>query len=79
MINTNVPYFFRIFYTFIFLLNAITILNERRFLRKIGLPLEPEYRNNLSKTRQKIVELLKAVRTICTIPLIFLNTLGLLL
>ncbi|ELA48197.1 hypothetical protein VCUG_00238 [Vavraia culicis subsp. floridensis] len=67
---------FRILYSFIFFINTIVILNEYRFLGKLGLPLQPEYRSNLSKTRQKIVDLIKAVRTVCSIPLIFLNVLG---
>ncbi|RVD93070.1 hypothetical protein TUBRATIS_004060 [Tubulinosema ratisbonensis] len=57
----------------IFFLNGITILNNQRFLRRIGLPLDPEARKNLSPTKAKLVDLIKLTKGIATIPLIFLN------
>lgn len=67
---------FRIFYSFIFLANAIVILDETRFLKKIGLPLEHTHGTKLTGSQYKMIELLKAIRTVCGIPLIALNILG---
>ncbi|TBU12554.1 putative Yos1-like protein transport protein [Hamiltosporidium tvaerminnensis] len=65
----------KIFYSLIFFANSLVILNEMRFLAKLGLPLKPEARGSLSGTRRKIVDLLRASRTLLRIPLIFINLL----
>ncbi|KCZ74138.1 hypothetical protein H311_04898, partial [Anncaliia algerae PRA109] len=67
---------FTLFYAFIFFFNALTILNNQRFLRRIGLPLDPEATSKLSPTRSKIVDLLKIFRGLMIIPLIILNILA---
>jgi hypothetical protein len=60
-------------YSFSFLANGIVILNQNRFLNKICLPLGEQHRNMLSPAKRKIVDLIKAVRTVCELPLIALN------
>lgn len=65
--------FFTLLYACILFSNSIVILNEKRFLRRVGLPLDPEARKYLGKTSLKIVYLLKIARTMMRIPLIVLN------
>lgn len=65
--------FLKIFYALVFMANSVAILNEKRFLTRIGLPLSTEARLSLGSTRLKIVDLLRGVRTMVTIPLIFVN------
>ncbi|CCI73978.1 ECU09_0925 [Encephalitozoon cuniculi GB-M1] len=60
-------------YGTLFLLNSIVILDEKRFLSRVGLPLSPEARNALGPTRKKMVDLIRAVRTVMKIPLVVLN------
>lgn len=62
-----------IMYGVLFTLNALVILDEKRFLSKIGLPLSPESRNILGPGRKKLVDLLRAIRVVMVIPLILLN------
>lgn len=66
---------FRMFYSFVFICNGIVILDETRFLAKLGLPLDIKHRNRIPKTQQKIVEIIKAIRTVCGLPLIAINLL----
>ncbi|KAH9410828.1 yos1-like protein [Ordospora pajunii] len=62
-------------YGALFLLNAVVILDDRRFLSRVGLPLSPDARHTLGPSRKKMVELVRAVKTVTKIPLIILNTL----
>lgn len=63
----------KLVYSFIFFCNALMILNDARFLSKIGLPLKQEAKSCLGPTRSKIVDLIKAVRTVVGLPLIGIN------
>lgn len=60
-------------YAIIFMLNSIVILNEKRFLNRVCLPLSSEHRSYLDKRLSKVVDFLNAVRTVFEIPLIALN------
>lgn len=60
-------------YGVLFVLNSVVILDEKRFLSRIGLPLAPECRGSLGPGRRKVVDLLRAIRTVMRIPLIILN------
>ncbi|EOB11680.1 Protein transport protein YOS1 [Nosema bombycis CQ1] len=64
---------FSILYGFLLLANAIVILDDKRFLTRVCLPLSPEHRGKLGENRRKIVDLINAVRTVMKIPLIVLN------
>ncbi|KRH94506.1 hypothetical protein M153_235000268 [Pseudoloma neurophilia] len=66
----------RLVYSFIFLCNSIVILDRTRFLDKIGLPLEYTHRTKLTQFQCKIIDVIKAIRTVCGIPLIIMNILG---
>lgn len=63
------------FYGFLLIGNALVILDDKRFLSKIGLPLSQEHRNFLGEKRKKIVDLLNGLRTVLRIPLIIVNIL----
>lgn len=67
---------FRLFYSLIFLCNSIVILDQSRFLKKIGLSLEYTNRTRISGMQLKIIEVIRAIRTVCGIPLIVLNIIG---
>lgn len=60
-------------YAMVFLLNSVVILNERRFLNRVCLPLSSEYRNHLGSGAKKVVEFINAIRTVFEIPLIAFN------
>lgn len=60
-------------YSFVFLLNSVVILNEKRFLDRVCLPLNKEQRSTLPKANRKLVEFIIMVRTVFEFPLIFLN------
>lgn len=62
-------------YSFIFFLNGVIILNNKRFLSRIRLPLAPENRMYLSPQRQKIVDMINAARAVFEIPLLVINIL----
>lgn len=64
---------FKLAYALIMLVNSMVILNEKRFLRKVGLPLDHEARKCLGHTRAKVARLLRIIRTTTRIPLIILN------
>jgi len=60
---------------FLLLLNALAILNEERFLKKVGLTLEYGHiEEHMKQTiRFKLIELLNSVRVVMRFPLIFVN------
>lgn len=60
-------------YGILFLLNSVVILDEKRFLSRVGLPLSPEARGALGPGRRKIVDLIGAIKTVMKIPLMVLN------
>lgn len=63
-----------VLYGILFMLNSVVILDEKRFLSRIGLPLSAEASRSLGPGRKKLVDLIKAVRTVVRIPLIAANT-----
>jgi len=60
-----------LFETLLLLVNALAILNEDRFLKRIGWGYSNDLDGNSVKDR--IITLLHAVRLLLRIPLIFLN------
>ncbi|RGB30736.1 Yos1-like protein [Rhizophagus diaphanus] len=66
----------QIIYVILLVINAIAILNEERFLARIGMSshLEPGY-GDVTSFKSKIINLISAVRTLMRIPLIVLNIL----
>jgi len=62
----------KILQVIILAINAVAILNEERFLRRIGLGHQPEILTQES-FKARIVNLLHAVRVLMRLPLIFLN------
>lgn len=62
-----------LFYGFLLLANSIVILDDKRFLTRICLPLSQDHRGKLGMKRRKLVDLINAVRTVMRIPLIILN------
>jgi Yos1-like len=56
-------------YAMIFALNAVCILNDSRFLNKLGIREMRE-----PGLWKKVAEMIKAAKTLCTIPLIVLNS-----
>ena len=59
-------------------LNAAVILNEERFLNKIGWGYE-QTRNEPPSMKKQIVSMLHASRMLLTIPLFFINLIVILL
>ncbi|KAL0477170.1 ier3ip1 [Acrasis kona] len=53
-------------------INALAVLNEERFLRRVGFGYRPEVVAQAS-VKAQIINLLHAVRTLMRIPLIALN------
>lgn len=66
---------FSLIYSFIFFLNGVVILNNKRFLSRIKLPLAPENRMYLSPQRQRMVDMINTIRAVFEIPLLVINTL----
>jgi immediate early response 3-interacting protein 1 len=64
---------FTMFYGFLLLGNAVVILDDKRFLSRIGLPLAQENRKFLGEKRQKMVDMINSIRVVLRIPLIILN------
>jgi len=68
-----------LFQVCVLFLNAFAILNEDRFLRRIGWGFPPEVGNGPDSAyvafKGKAVQFLHAVRLLARIPLIFVNTL----
>ncbi|KAI5168416.1 immediate early response 3-interacting protein 1 [Pancytospora epiphaga] len=62
-----------LFYSFIFFINGLVILNDKRFLSRIKLPLAPECRLRISPERQKIVDIINGLRAVFEFPLLALN------
>jgi len=58
----------------ILFVNALAILNEERFLKKVGWGYQPPNSMEQQTVKEKIVTLLNAVRMLMRIPLIFINT-----
>mmetsp|Transcript_6942 Transcript_6942/g.10937 ORF Transcript_6942/g.10937 Transcript_6942/m.10937 type:complete len:83 (-) Transcript_6942:257-505(-) len=59
---------------FVLFINALAVLNEERFLKKVGWSADAiGYDQNSVKS--KLINLLKAIRTLLPIPLIGINSL----
>ncbi|CAI4060308.1 SKDZ05G1515 [Saccharomyces kudriavzevii ZP591] len=69
----------RLFYVILLLINAVAVLNEERFLRRIGLGRSndeaPVFGQDQNTTKSKVVQLIGAVQTLLRIPLIGINVL----
>ncbi|WFD30968.1 hypothetical protein MSPP1_001994 [Malassezia sp. CBS 17886] len=68
-----------IFYVTLLVINGIAILNEERFLNKIGWSasqrqLHQGFDNPSSDVKGRLVDLISAVRVLLRIPLIIVNT-----
>ncbi|KAJ3068589.1 hypothetical protein HDU98_008262 [Podochytrium sp. JEL0797] len=67
-----------LFYVVVLIVNAIAVLNEQRFLARLGLS-ESAYANSNFGNEQsitlKVINLISAVRTLLRIPLIVVNIL----
>ncbi|SHO77238.1 Similar to S.cerevisiae protein YOS1 (Integral membrane protein required for ER to Golgi transport) [Malassezia sympodialis ATCC 42132] len=68
-----------ILYTTLLFINAIAILNEERFLSKVGWSTNSrgngfDYPSNEASVKQRLVHLISAVRVLLRIPLIVINT-----
>jgi len=61
-------------YSVTLFLNAFVVLDDKRFLNRVGLPLRTEHRSYLSPANRKIVEMISIVRTL-ELPLIAVNIL----
>lgn len=64
---------FTLIYSAIFFLNGVIILNDKRFLSRIKLPLSHENSKYLGPSRQSIISLINTTRTVFQIPLIVIN------
>ncbi|AXA49773.1 integral membrane protein required for ER to golgi transport [Malassezia restricta] len=70
-----------IFYVALLLVNSIAILNEERFLSRIGWSTNPRSLSSLdagdgdSGVKQRLIHLISAVRVLLRIPLIIINVL----
>ena len=64
---------FKLLKIFTLFANSIVILHEKRFLRRIGLPLDPDSKKCLGTTRVKTTELIKTTKLVLRLPLIILN------
>ncbi|KAJ2660140.1 hypothetical protein IWW48_003087 [Coemansia sp. RSA 1200] len=61
-------------YVIILLLNAVAILNEERFLARIGWARNSaELYGDTESVKAKLINLISAVRTLMRIPLIIVN------
>ncbi|CCH63129.1 hypothetical protein TBLA_0J01330 [Henningerozyma blattae CBS 6284] len=69
----------RLFYVILLLINAVAVLNEERFLRRIGLGKSsndgPVFGQTENTTKSKVIQLISAVQTLLRIPLIGINIL----
>ncbi|CAI4038548.1 SMKI05G1585 [Saccharomyces mikatae IFO 1815] len=69
----------RLFYVILLLINAVAVLSEERFLRRIGLGRSndeaPVFGQDKNTTKSKVVQLIGAVQTLLRIPLIGINVL----
>ncbi|CDR43260.1 CYFA0S11e02652g1_1 [Cyberlindnera fabianii] len=66
----------KLFYVIILLVNAIAILNEERFLKRIGLHGEtavPAFGQPETSAKSKVINLISSVQTVMRIPLIAVN------
>ncbi|SCV99878.1 LAFE_0B04500g1_1 [Lachancea fermentati] len=69
----------RLFYVVLMLINAVAVLSEERFLRRINLGASsdqaPVFGQQDSSAKSKLVHLIGAVQTLLRIPLIGINIL----
>ncbi|AAS51186.1 ACL042Wp [Eremothecium gossypii ATCC 10895] len=68
----------KLFYVILLLVNAVAVLSEERFLRRIGLGSksnQPVFGQAENSTKSKLVHLISAVQTLLRIPLIGINIL----
>ncbi|SCU79960.1 LAFA_0B06700g1_1 [Lachancea sp. 'fantastica'] len=69
----------RLFYVVLLLINAVAVLSEERFLRRIGLGSNSSqshaFGQQESSTKSKIIQLISAIQTLLRIPLIGINIL----
>ncbi|GAB5591882.1 Protein transport protein yos1 [Umbelopsis nana] len=67
----------QLFYVLLLFINAIAILSEERFLGRIGWSAqqEPGFGEQGQSVKNKIINLISAVRTLLRIPLIGINIL----
>ncbi|KAI8576643.1 hypothetical protein K450DRAFT_256023 [Umbelopsis ramanniana AG] len=67
----------QLIYVLLLFINAIAVLNEERFLGRIGWSAqqEPGFGEQGQSIKSKIVNLISAVRTLLRIPLIGINIL----
>jgi len=61
----------------LFFVNAIAILNEQRFLARIGWGTTPDvgFAPPSASVKSKVINLISSVQTLLRIPLIFINSL----
>lgn len=60
-------------YVSVLSINGVAILNEDRFLSRIGLGSRRSSYEDITSIKSKIVNLISAVRTLLRFPLIILN------
>ncbi|SCU92454.1 LAMI_0E10506g1_1 [Lachancea mirantina] len=69
----------RLFYVVLLLINAVAVLSEERFLRRIGLVAGSNqgavFGQQENTAKSKVVQLISAVQTLLRIPLIGINIL----
>ncbi|CCC70411.1 hypothetical protein NCAS_0E03410 [Naumovozyma castellii] len=69
----------RLFYVILLLINAVAVLSEERFLRRIGLGRssneQPVFGQEGNTTKSKVIQLIGAIQTLLRIPLIGINIL----
>ncbi|SCU91534.1 LADA_0F10550g1_1 [Lachancea dasiensis] len=69
----------RLFYVFLLLINAVAVLSEERFLRRIGLGSNsnqaPVFGQQEHSTKSKVIQLISSIQTLLRIPLIGINIL----
>ncbi|EPR79218.1 hypothetical protein SLOPH_2735 [Spraguea lophii 42_110] len=68
-------FIFRLLYFIIFFLNGLVILNNDRFLKRVGFSLDGKDREHLTVNKQKITDILRLVRTVGRIPILTVNIL----
>ncbi|KAJ2817979.1 hypothetical protein IWW50_005978, partial [Coemansia erecta] len=63
-----------LFYVILLLLNGVAVLNEERFLARIGWARNSaELYGDTESVKAKLINLISAVRTLMRIPLIAVN------
>ncbi|KAJ9064471.1 hypothetical protein DSO57_1030241 [Entomophthora muscae] len=64
-----------LFYTILLVLNGLAILNEERFLARIGWSTSQVSFSGNESVKAKLLSLISAVRTLLRLPLIVVNSL----